>query len=160
MMEFTTPPSYGSTVVNVGGVVKDGEIIYAGATNTAKHIEAAQDTENDWPEPKTAKFVWDGKTKDEKPFHAELDGSLGTRLDRVDVMAEVPGFIKAIAGSVAGTKPYIYQVSWRIISGLLLPHLLTLYQYHSRDELSLKVKAGDEETSEPGTLFMEATFIS
>ncbi|KAJ9409402.1 hypothetical protein DTO045G8_2757 [Paecilomyces variotii] len=141
MMEFTTPRSYGSTVVNVGGVVKDGEIICAGATNTAKHIEVSQDTENDWPEPKTARFVWDGKTKDDKPFHAEVEGSLGTRLDRVDVMAEVPGFIKAIAGSVAGTKPYIYQ-------------------YASRDELSLKVKAGDEEITEPGTLFMEATFIS
>jgi hypothetical protein len=110
MMEFTTPPSYGSTVVNVGGVVKDGEIVYAGATNSATHLDAAQDSENDWPEPQSIKFTWDGKTKDDKPFHAELGGELGKRLDRIDVMAEVPGFVKAIAGSVAGTKPYIYQV--------------------------------------------------
>jgi hypothetical protein len=110
MMEFTTPPSYGSTVVNVGGVVKDGEILYAGATNTATHVTSAQDPESDWPEPKTVKFKWNGKTKDEKDFHAELEGALGNRLDRVDVMAEVPGFIKAIAGSVAGTRPYVFQV--------------------------------------------------
>lgn len=110
MMEYTTPPSYGSTVVNVGGIVKDGEIVYAGATNSATHTESAQDSENDWPEPKSIKFVWDGKTKDVQDVHAELEGSLGKRLDRVDVMAEVPGFVKAIAGSVAGTRPYIYQV--------------------------------------------------
>lgn len=109
-MEYTTPPSYGSTVVNVGGIVKDGEIVYAGATNSATHTESAQDSENDWPEPKSIKFVWDGKTKDVQDVHAELEGSLGKRLDRVDVMAEVPGFVKAIAGSVAGTRPYIYQV--------------------------------------------------
>lgn len=110
MMEFTTPPSYGSTVVNIGGVVKDGEIIYAGATNSAVALESAEDSENDWPEPKSVKISWDGKTKDEKDFHAGFEGSLGTRTDRVDVMAEVPGFVKAIVGSVAGTKPYIYQV--------------------------------------------------
>jgi hypothetical protein len=110
MMEFTTPPSYGSTVVNVGGILKDGEIVYAGATNSATHLESVQDSVNDWPEPKSAKFVWDGKTEDDKDVHAELEGSLGKKLDRVDVMAEVPGFVKAIVGSVAGTRPYIYQV--------------------------------------------------
>jgi hypothetical protein len=112
-MEFITPPSYGSTVVNVGGVVSDEEILYAGASTTAEHIETAEDTENDWPEPKTIKLTWDGKTKDDKDFHAEIGGDLGPRLDRVDVMAEVPGFVKAIVGSVAGTKPYIYQVCTR-----------------------------------------------
>lgn len=118
-MEFTTPPSYGSTVVNVGGVVKDGEIISAGATNSATHLESAQDTENDWPEPTSARFVWDGKTKDDKDFHAELEGSLGKRLDRVDVMAEVPGFVKAIVGSVAGTRPYIYQVGTMLFKNFI-----------------------------------------
>ena len=36
MMEFTTPPSYGSTVVNVGGIAKDGEIVWAGASPATK----------------------------------------------------------------------------------------------------------------------------
>jgi len=111
MMEFTTPPSYGSTVVNVGGIVKDGEIIYAGTSNTATHTEASVDETSNWPEPKSVKCVWEGKTKDGKPVTAEIDGSLGSKLDRVDVMAEVPGFIKTIAGSVAGARPYIFQVS-------------------------------------------------
>ena len=110
MMEFTTPPSYGSTVVNVGGIVKDGEIIYAGATNTVTHTKVKEDTENDWPEPEEVKFEWSGKTKEGKALNAVLAGPLDARLDRVDVMAEVPGFVKTIVSAAAGTKPYIYQV--------------------------------------------------
>jgi hypothetical protein len=141
MMEYTTPPSYGSTVVNVGGIVKDDEIIYAGATNSATHTASAHDADSDWPAPTSIKWVWDGKSKDEKDVHAELEGPLGDRLDRIDVMAEVPGFVKTIAGSVAGTRPYIFQ-------------------YSPQEKLSLKLKIGDEEFSEEGSMFSEATFIS
>jgi len=58
MMQFTTPPSYGSTVVNVGGIVTDEEIIIAGAANTCTHTTTKGDDENDWPEPATVKFEW------------------------------------------------------------------------------------------------------
>ncbi|KAI9703866.1 MAG: putative cell survival pathways protein [Candelina mexicana] len=139
MMDYTTPPSYGSTVVNVGGLVRDGEIICAGSSNSATHTEVKGDPDNDWPEPASVKFQWSGTTKDGRPVSACLEGSLGQRLDRVDVMAEVPKFVKSIVGGVAGTKPYIYQYS--------LP-------------LTLKIKIGDEESEEKGTLFSEATFIS
>ncbi|KAK7719336.1 putative cell survival pathways protein [Botryosphaeria dothidea] len=139
MMEYTTPPSYGSTNVSVGGIATDGKIIFAGAHNTATHTEKKQDAENEWPEPLAASYVWDGKTLDGKDVHADLAGSLGPRVDRVDVMAEVPGFVKAIVASAAGTKPYIYQ-------------------WHPK--LTLKLKVGDEEKTEEGTLFTEATFIS
>lgn len=116
MMEYTTPPSYGSTRVNVGGILKDGEIIYAGSTNTATHTATTQDTESDWPEPTAIKWEWTGNSADGKEVTAEVDGPLGGRLDRVDVMAHVPGFIKSIAGSVAGTRPYIYQVCQYILN--------------------------------------------
>ncbi|KAF2143591.1 uncharacterized protein K452DRAFT_285628 [Aplosporella prunicola CBS 121167] len=139
LMEYVTPPSYGSTVVSVGGVATDDKIIYAGATNSAKHVEKKQDTENDWPEPVATAYTWDGKSSDGQAFHAEAAGSLGPRIDRVDVMAEVPGFVKAIVASAAGTKPYIYQYA---------------------PKLTIKVKVGDEEKEEEGTLFTEATFIS
>lgn len=110
MMEYVTPPSYGSTIVNVGGIAQDGEIICAGSSNSAQHTKIKGDPDNDWPEPGAVKFVWSGKTKDGKAISAELEGDLGQRLDKVDVMAKVPGFVKAIVGGVAGTKPYIYQV--------------------------------------------------
>ncbi|KAJ5832376.1 oxidative stress survival Svf1-like protein [Penicillium riverlandense] len=141
MMEYTTPPSYGSTKVNVGGILKDGEIIYAGATNTVTHTASAQDSENDWPEPKSARYTWKGTTSDGKEVTAEVEGSLGPRLDRIDVMAQVPGFIKSIAGSVAGTRPYIYQ-------------------YSPQEKLSLKLNVGGTEVVEEGKMFGEATFIS
>ncbi|PGH36981.1 hypothetical protein GX50_00217 [[Emmonsia] crescens] len=140
-MEYTTPPSYGSTVVSVGGIAKDGEIVFAGPVKPAIHLESTEDTYNDWPEPKSIKFTWDGKSKDDKPVEAVLEGSLGLRLDRVDVMAEVPGIIKSIVGSVAGTKPYIYQFS-------------------PQDKLSLKIRIGDTEDTEQGNLYSETTFIS
>lgn len=111
MMEFTTPPSYGSTVVNVGGIVTDGEIIIAGSSNSVTHTATKGDTQNDWPEPTAIKGVWNGKTKDGKTVEAVLEGPLDERLDKVDVMAEVPGFVKTIVASAVGTKPYIYQVS-------------------------------------------------
>ena len=108
MMEFITPPSYGSTNVNVGGIVQDGKLIYAGSSNTAKHTGSKQDTEVNWPEPTGMSFEWN---KGGSGVHAELSTTYPERTDRVDVMAEVPGFVKQLVGVAAGTRPYIYQVS-------------------------------------------------
>lgn len=135
MMEYTTPPSYGSTVVNVGGIAVDGKIISAGSSNSATHTQINQDPENEWPEPSSIKFHWTGQGTD-----AVLEGSLGERLDKIDVMAQVPKFVKQIVAGAAGTKPYIYQ-------------------YGPKLELKIKTDGG-EEKSEQGTLFSEATFIS
>lgn len=141
MMEFTTPPSYGETKVNVGGVVKDGEIIFAGASPAikAEHTQIKGDKDNDWPEPGAAAFTWDGKTKDGQVAHAEVAGDIKERVDRVDVMGELPKFVKQIVAGAAGTKPYIYQYT---------------------PKMPLKLKIGDKEIQEDGQLFMEATFIS
>lgn len=110
MMEYITPPSYGSTVVNVGGIAVDGKIICAGSSNSAEHTSVTEDPENDWPEPTSVRYLWSGTTKEGESVSAELVGSLGKRLDKVDVMAKVPSFVKSIVGGVAGTKPFIYQV--------------------------------------------------
>ncbi|KAL2754355.1 hypothetical protein ACRALDRAFT_1076105 [Sodiomyces alcalophilus JCM 7366] len=142
LMEFTTPPSYGTTTVAVGGIVKDNEIVYAGTNSTATHTKAKADSENDWPEPEEVKFTWSGSTKDGKAVEGVLEGALQARQDRVDVMAEVPGFIKSIVAATAGTKPYIYQY---------MPH---------EKKLTLKLKIGDEEILEEGDLYTEATFIT
>ncbi|KAH8596065.1 oxidative stress survival, Svf1-like protein [Bisporella sp. PMI_857] len=142
MMEFTTPASYDTTLVNVGGIVKDGEIITANANGTVEHTKKLDDPDNDWPAPEAIKAVWTGKAKDGKEVTAILEGPLDERIDRVDVMAEVPGFVKSIVAAAAGTRPYIYQYS---------PH---------DNPISLKIKIGDEETTEQGVLFSEATFIS
>ncbi|KAF2129644.1 oxidative stress survival, Svf1-like protein [Dothidotthia symphoricarpi CBS 119687] len=139
LMEFTTPPSYGSSVVRVSGIATEGKLLIAGINGEAKHTAIKQDSDNDWPEPTSTSYNWVGKTEDGQEVTAELAGSLGPRWDRVDVMAEVPGFVKAIVATAAGTKPYIYQYA---------------------PKLTIKVKVGDEVTEEEGTLFTEATFIS
>jgi hypothetical protein len=139
LMEFTTPASYASTVVRVSGIATDGKLLIAGTDGEAKHTETKQDSTNDWPEPTSVSYHWTGKTADGKEVTADLVGALGTKYDRIDIMAEVPGFIKTIVASAAGTKPYIYQ-------------------YVSK--MTIKIKVGDEVKEEEGTLFTEATFIS
>ena len=136
MMEYTTPPSYGSTVVNVGGIVTDDKILYAGASNTAAHTEYEQDPEVNWPEPKAAAFKWNVGAQGTQ---AELSPALPNRTDRIDVMAEVPGFVKQLVGAAAGTRPYIYQF-------VAKP--------------TLKIEFEGSSIEEPGQMFMEATFIS
>ena len=86
MMEFTTPASYGKTVVNVGGIAKDGELLYAGATSTADHVTTRQDDDVDWPEPRSIKLNWTGKTPDGKEVSAEVTSDLPEKAERVDVM--------------------------------------------------------------------------
>ncbi|KAF2682142.1 survival factor 1 [Lentithecium fluviatile CBS 122367] len=140
IMEFTTPSSYGSTVVRVSGIVTDGKILFANThTGHVKHTETKADDENEWPEPTSISYKWEGKTEDGKEVHALVEGSLGPRLDRIDVMAEVPGFIKSFVATAAGTKPYIYQFG---------------------PKMTMEIQVGDETKKEDGTLFGEATFIS
>jgi hypothetical protein len=139
-MEFTTPLSYGNTVVRVGGIATEDKLLLAGTSGMdVKHTESKQDADNEWPEPTATSYHWEGKTEDGKEISAELAGSLTPRFDRVDVMAEVPGFVKTIVASAAGTKPYIYQFA---------------------PKMTIEVKVGDEVKKEEGTLFTEATFIS
>ena len=72
MMDFTTPPSYGSTTVTVGGIATDGKLIYAGTNNTAEHVEIQQDPEARWPEPTTTSYWWKGTSPDGKPVEGHL----------------------------------------------------------------------------------------
>ncbi|KAI9651779.1 MAG: putative cell survival pathways protein [Alyxoria varia] len=138
MMEFTTPESYGSTTVNVAGIAVDGKIIYAGADNSATHKEAIEDPEVQWPEPKAVEFQWN-IASGANDCQALISCDLEKRTDRVDVMAEVPGFIKQFIAGAAGTRPYIYQFI---------------------QDSTIRIKAYGQERDESGKLFMEATFIS
>lgn len=110
MMEFTTPPSYGSTTVNVGALIDGDKIVSAGSSNSALYLKTKTDPEVGWPEPDLVKYEWSGKTKDGKDITAILEGPMGDKMDRIDIMAEVPGFVKTIVAAAAGTRPYVYQV--------------------------------------------------
>ena len=110
LMEFTTPASYGHTTVSLGGIAKDGEIVYAGSMS-AKHSKTETDAECNWPEPKAIELEWRGNGPTGKPIAASLTGDLPQRTDRVDVLSHIPSLVKSIVGGVVGTRPYIYQVS-------------------------------------------------
>ncbi|SZE99524.1 unnamed protein product [Blumeria hordei] len=140
MMEFTTPKSYGSTTVNVGGIVHDNEITMASASNIISYTKVRCDEDNKWLVPESAKYEWIEKTDKGEKVQAVIEGSLGERPDRIDVMAEVPVFVKQIVAGAVGTKPYIYQF---IV-----------------ENSTLSIKNGEEVIVEEGQLFTEASFIS
>lgn len=110
LMEFTTPPSYGSTKVTIGSIARDGKLLFAGPCPAVIHDSVKGDSEVDWPEPSEITFRWQGKGADGDEVSASISGQIGDRIDRIDVMAEVPGFVKQIVANAAGTRPYIYQV--------------------------------------------------
>lgn len=149
MMEFTTPDSYGSTKVNIGGIARDGEIISATINNTAEHVQTKIDPETDWPEPTKLRYEWNGvkaaidssatPPPTQASVHAVIEQELHQRLERVDVLAEIPAWLKKIAHGVSGTKPFIYQYA---------------------ETARIKVNIGGEEIEDEGRLYCEATFIS
>lgn len=162
MMEFTTPESYGDTIVNVGGVATDGKILFAGGnpSTKAEHTQVKGDSENDWPEPSAAKFTWEGQSTDGTAFKAEVAGEIGPRADRIDVMGELPQFVKQIASSASGTKPYIYQVSPACFYVFCRRPSIDIFALQFVPKLKIKLNINGEEKEEEGQLFMEATFIS
>lgn len=140
MMAFTTPPSYGSTTVNVSGLATDGHLFGAGAAGTATRRDIVDDPEAGWPEARAATFSWTDATGGAASTAAELSGPLGARVDRVDIMAEVPKFVKTIVAGAAGTRPYIYQ-------------------YITDGELQV-TEQGGETRAVKGKTFVECTMIS
>lgn len=133
-MEFTTPPSYGNTKVNIGIVTSNDKILLTSVNNTVAHLDATVD-EVGWAVPKSIEFKYDGTPSTNADLKVEVSGPLTLMVERVDVMAEIPQFIKSIATGVSGTRPYIYQ-------------------FCNDFEISV------DGVKEPGVAFNEATFIS
>lgn len=112
-MEFTTPPSYATTKVNIGIVVANNKIALALINNEVVHVNGQTDDVG-WPVPQEIVFKYledkreETPSEDDKVFGTVL-GELKNLVERVDVMAEIPQFVKNIVSGVAGAKPYIYQ---------------------------------------------------
>ena len=107
-MEFTTPMSYANTKVNIAILTSNDKILSCSINNEVVHENPEVD-ETGWPVPKAITFNFDGLSDDNKKVVGKVHGDLITLVERVDVMAEIPQFIKNIASGVSGTKPYIYQ---------------------------------------------------
>lgn len=112
-MEFTTPISYANAKVNIGIVTSKDKILLTSINNVVVHSELEID-EVGWPAPKAIAFNFISDKKEEQPLDtdktfATVSGKLTKLVERVDVMAEVPQFVKTIVSGVAGARPYIYQ---------------------------------------------------
>lgn len=116
VMEFTTPKSYGQTKVSIGFVSNDEKILVVSINNDIIHLNTEID-EVGWPKPNGIEFNLHGvdpaATDEEivegsKKVEAKIYGDLHLE-ERVDVMHEIPAFVKNIVSGVVGTKPYIYQ---------------------------------------------------
>ncbi|WFD05227.1 Putative cell survival pathways protein [Malassezia vespertilionis] len=157
-------------VVTSGSVVYRGELIaVVGATrdlnasedapsrhsNTRiQHLNCARDEFTGYDAPQSIQYNWDGPSVsgDHAPVQAEIKLDLGKPaamnglIDKVDVLAEIPYFIKKFVNYVAGTKPYIYQTLNHATLRLTLPGSVA--------------KDGETTVTAKGTLFEEHTFIS
>lgn len=127
LMEFTTPQSYGKTKVGIGGIVKDGELVCVGE-GIVEHVTSKQETPQDWPEPRTILWQWNGQA-DGKPAHAEVKGDLPIKTDRIEVLAHLPGFVKSFIGHATGLKPHIFQVR-EVVQARICVFILTALLVH------------------------------
>ncbi|ORY81328.1 Svf1-like-domain-containing protein [Protomyces lactucae-debilis] len=114
MMEFTTPESYGNTTINVGGLAKEGVVLAATIDNEVRHNATKLDEETGWQQPTEMVFSWRGVETAEhsearRPVTAHLSLQSETLLERVDVLAEIPPWLKKVVHGVSGTRPFIYQ---------------------------------------------------
>lgn len=114
VMEFTTPPSYGSQTVSIGAATHNDKLLFTSIDVKVKHIDAAED-EVGWPAPKKISFDLQGPAPTAEAAtatsSAHLHADLAHLVERVDVMAEIPAFVKKVVAGVSGAKPYIYQYS-------------------------------------------------
>lgn len=121
MMEFTTTAQHKHAKVNAGSIVVNGELVAVTMGgppqvtdgNKAEHQDLALDKDTGYNAPKTVSFEWSGPAiaDPSKTVKAniKLDATQGLA-EKVDVLAEIPYFIKKVVNVVSGAKPYVYQV--------------------------------------------------
>jgi Svf1-like C-terminal lipocalin-like domain len=154
-MEFKTCKSHGKhgagsggVYINIGSVVVGGKLAAVTAEtkwpdeepsekpviSRASHLNPVQDRDTGYKMPTGVAFQWQGPSLiagAPEPLKAKLQVELGDvahsngLIEKVDVLAEIPYVLKVAVNYVAGTKPYIYQVSFFFVLILHLP--LTRY---------------------------------
>lgn len=144
IMEFRTPASYGNQNCAIGGVVKDGKLYMTAVDIEIEHVESKMDSVDDanWPMPTAIRFRLRGPPisgSSDEEVTVEVYGKIPRLTDRVDVLAELPSFVKRMASGLSGTRPFIYQ-------------------YYN--PLDIKITSGTDTFEEKGMAFSEATFIS
>lgn len=139
-MEFTTLDTHGKrgsgsgkVAVNIGSVVIGGKLAMVTAQtkwpgeehtgesiSSATHLKPQTDPDTSYGKPTEIEYVWKGPSVDPAipgVIESRLTAHVGSveepkgLVEKVDVLAEIPYALKMVVNYVAGTKPYIYQVS-------------------------------------------------
>ena len=125
----------GFVTVNVGGLVLGGKLATvtaetkwpdeeyaqgAAVVSRATHTKKAHDPDTGYDAPTELEFRWAAPSilpDAPGPIDATITLDVGAPsaykglIEKVDVLAEIPYVIKTMVNYVAGTKPYIYQVT-------------------------------------------------
>ncbi|KAI0322595.1 oxidative stress survival Svf1-like protein [Amylostereum chailletii] len=160
----------GFVTANVGSLVVGGKLVSVTAetkwpdatqednaevVSRATHLKSLLDPETGYHQPTELLFKWRGPSiLAEAP--GTIEGTLSVDvgdpekpkglIEKVDVLAEIPGVVKAVVSYVAGAKPYIYQ--WINPAKLVLT---------GPDTIAPGLSGGLEAE---GHAYVEATFIS
>ncbi|EDO14955.1 hypothetical protein Kpol_365p11 [Vanderwaltozyma polyspora DSM 70294] len=150
LIEFITPKSYANTKVSIGIVTSKDDILSVTVNNDFKHLNAEVDSIG-WKVPKNLCIEFNGvastvtdeeieneEVKDEHKVNVVVETPLKKLVERVDVMNEIPQFVKNIVSGIAGTKPYIYQ-------------------FADDEEFTIQLNGGEKQR---GLGWTEVTFIS
>ncbi|BGP49660.1 Putative cell survival pathways protein [Rhodotorula kratochvilovae] len=169
LMEFVTPPGYGSKTVTVGSVVVGDKLVAVSAGGSgvvggarAEHLEQVKDAETGYAAPGAIAFSWEaprlagegaqlapvaGATVSAKvQYDLVTDkATYQTRglVEKVDVLGQIPYLIRKFVNYAAGTKPYIY--TW------LNPTKASITLADGTESKTIDVE---------GYAFVEASFIS
>jgi hypothetical protein len=143
MMQFTTTKQYGGIEVNQGSIVINDKLVSVSVQNNVELMDLQKDPETGYAIPKHVKLTWKGHTIQEgdvpvKPVSVVMMVPLLNLIDKIDILAEIPWFLKKIVQTFV-VKPYVYQ--WL-------------------DEATAKVTIGDEKFEFPGKCYQELVFVS
>lgn len=174
-------------VVNVGSLVVGGKLAAVTAetkwpgepvadkppvSSRADHHDKSLDSFTGYDIPSSISYHWAGPSVipgAAGSLSADLSVEVGKPgkeiglIEKVDVMAEIPGFVKAVVSYVAGAKPYIYQASFPILLYFVIAHGYSQWlnpatlEITGPDALVPGLSGGLEVK---GHLYNEATFIS
>ncbi|KAI8341088.1 oxidative stress survival, Svf1-like protein [Chlamydoabsidia padenii] len=144
MMQFQTTKQYGAVNINQGSLVLHDKLICVSIDNHVELLDLEKDEDTEYDIPRRIKLTWKGKTikeegaEDVKDVSVEMIVTIKNLVDKIDVLAEIPWFLKKLVQTFV-VKPYIYQ--WL-------------------DKATATITVGDQVVQVEGNCFQELVFVS
>jgi len=140
VLQFVTPAKYGSFDISYGAFAHKGQLVAVTVENVVEHVDTTPDPDTGYDVPAQKNYTWKGSTLDgEKAFEAYLTVRPEKLCDRIDVLGELPYFLRVIIQALV-TKPFLYQWLDRVTARVTIE--------------------GEEPFEVTGTAFHECTFLN